>query len=374
MKCLGLAIWVLMGGAMSYAQGAHAPAARTYPDGYPDGQPVQPAMTRLTEHLWVYAGPINVGVVRDGEKALLVDCGDGSVAERLGDLGVKSVDQVLFTHHHRDQACGAYTFAAAGANISVPEAERNLFAGAHWAFERRYGNLSYPSGPSFALVEDLKVDVAYADGQSFRWGAAEIRAISTPGHTGGSMSYEVSLDGKRVIFCGDCIYDEGQVWEVYSLNREYGPFGATVVDKRGRSIRYPIVGWSDHEAFLGARRVLEKSLGKIKEAKPELLVPSHGRVMSDPAKAIDALVARLDLCFDKYLATSHLRWDFAEYYNACTDNTRKDYLPLWKDGKEIRPKANPACVSHRGATSCITTTITVVMDSFHSERHSPRVP
>jgi len=50
---------------------------------------------------------------------------------------------------------------------------------------------------------------------------------------------------------------------------------------------------------------------------------------------------------------SHLRWDFAEYFNACTDNARKDFLPLWKDAKSIRVKANPSCVSHRGATSWV---------------------
>ena len=54
----------------------------------------------------IMTGPINVGIVRDGARALLIDCGDGRVAGVLKQLGVTSIDQILFTHHHRDQACG----------------------------------------------------------------------------------------------------------------------------------------------------------------------------------------------------------------------------------------------------------------------------
>ena len=43
--------------------------------------------------------------------------------------------------------------------------------------------------------------------------------LDTPGHTDGSLSYLVEVDGKRVVFCGDAIYDEGQVWDLYSLQK-----------------------------------------------------------------------------------------------------------------------------------------------------------
>jgi hypothetical protein len=65
--------------------------------------------TQVSEHLSVYHGPINVGLLRDSRsgKALLIDCGDGRVTEEFEKLGVTAVDRVIFTHHHRDQACGA---------------------------------------------------------------------------------------------------------------------------------------------------------------------------------------------------------------------------------------------------------------------------
>ena len=327
------------------SQPARAAAAATQAGG--------PALRKITEHLWVYPGPINVGVLRQADRALLIDCGDGSVADRLRTEGVKTIERVLFTHHHRDQCCGAAALVAAGAKVAAPEAERRFFAAAAGTFDRRYVNLWYENGPAFASTENIRVDAGYRDGQTFTWGPAAIRAMATPGHTSGSMSYEVSVDGKKVIFCGDCIYDGGQIWDLYSLNREYGPFGASVTGSSGASIKYPTVGWSDYEAFLGAKRILQESLGRIKDARPDLLVPSHGRIMQDPARAIATLASRLDVCMDNYLAVSHLRWDFAEYYNACTDNARKDFLPLWRGGKSIRVRPNPACVSHRGATSWV---------------------
>ncbi|NQT39016.1 MAG: MBL fold metallo-hydrolase, partial [Planctomycetes bacterium] len=80
--------------------------------------------TRLTEHLSVFHGPINIGVLRHADRALLIDCGDGRVADALKKTGVTAVERILFTHHHRDQACGAGRLIAAGTQIGVPNAER----------------------------------------------------------------------------------------------------------------------------------------------------------------------------------------------------------------------------------------------------------
>ena len=81
----------------------------------------------LSEHLAVYEGPINVGVLHRDNAALLFDCGDGTVAEALPALGVTKVERILFTHHHRDQACGASRLLKSGVELAVPEAERAWF-------------------------------------------------------------------------------------------------------------------------------------------------------------------------------------------------------------------------------------------------------
>src|SRR4051795_796913 len=76
----------------------------------------------------------NVYVLRSGREATLVDFGSGAVLDRLGELGVDRVTDVLVTHHHRDQVQGLRRAAEAGIRIWVPPVEQELIAGAdrHW--------------------------------------------------------------------------------------------------------------------------------------------------------------------------------------------------------------------------------------------------
>jgi len=281
-------------------------------------------LTKLSEHLYVYRGPINVGIVREGAKAMLIDCGDGRVAGALKRLGVETVERVLFTHHHRDQACGAGLLAAGGARIIAPAAERDHFdkVADYWADPKRRWHLYELRPHHLMLAEPVGVDATVAGGQTLEWGAARLRVLDTPGHTDGSVSYVVDVDGRRVAFCGDAIYDTGRLWEIHSLQK------GTVT--------------TDYHGFLGAREQLAGSLGRIKAARPATLVPSHGHVMNDPAKAIDTLVERLAACYDKYVAISALRWYFPKLFAAYAG--RADHMPVGKG------KPAPPCLKHFGTT------------------------
>lgn len=283
-----------------------------------------PKVTQLAGHLLVYHGPINVGIVRDGSKALLIDCGDESVAAALESQGIRTVEQVVFTHHHRDQACGAHLLAAAGARIVVPAAERDLFdkVGDYWSNPKNRWHIYNQHPHHLMLAEPIRVDAVLAPGQTFDWGPATITVLQTPGHTDGSVSYAVEVDGKRFIFSGDAIYDAGQVWEIYSLQK------GTVT--------------SDYHGFLGARPQLVESLGRIKAAQPDALIPSHGRIMTDPSKAIDGLVERLAECYDKYVAISALRHYFPKMFAEYAG--RPDHMAI-RPGKPV-----PACLRHIGTT------------------------
>src|SRR5574340_595079 len=312
---------LVLGQGLSRAKAAQAgadPAGQTLADAK------TPQVTRLSEHLAVYCGPIHVGILHDGPRALLVDCGDGSVAGALSDLGGTTVEQVLFTPHHRDQACGAHALAAAGARIGVPAAERGHFdsVSAYWKNHASRWHIYNQHPHHLMLAEPVRVDEGLSDGHELAWGPAKIRVLGTPGHTDGSLSYCVEVDGHRTVFCGDAIYDEGRVWEIHSLQKG--------------------IETSDYHGFLGARAQLAASLGRIKDARPDRLVPSHGRIMAEPSKAIDTLLARLDLCYDKYVAISALRHYFPKMFTAYAG--RKDHMAIGK-GKPV-----PACLRHFGTT------------------------
>jgi glyoxylase-like metal-dependent hydrolase (beta-lactamase superfamily II) len=287
--------------------------------------PAQPPdLAQLSDHLLVYRGAINVGVVRDGAKALLIDCGDGRVAEALAPAGITTVDQVIFTHHHRDQACGAWSLAAQGARVGAAASERDWFdkVDAYWGNPKnRWHN--YSQHPNrLMLAEPVRVDAAFVPGDTFTWGPATVRVLSTPGHTDGSLSYVVEVDGRRTVFCGDAIAGPGQVWDIHSLQK-----GTQTTDYHG---------------FMGARPQLIESLGRIKAADASALVPSHGCIMTDPPAAIDATVAALDRCYDKYVTISALRHYFPKLFAEYAD--RKDHMPI-RPGKDV-----PACLRHFGTT------------------------
>ena len=160
-----------------------------------------------------------------------------------------------------------------------------------------------------------------------QWGSAKITVIATPGHTDGSISYLVEVDNRRILFSGDVIYDKGQVWDVYSLQKGF--------QRGNRQIE-------DYHGFLGARYDLLESLNRIKSVQPELLVPSHGRIIADPPVAIDLLIERLEECYANYVSISALRHYFPELFEEYAN--RPDQMRICP-GKSL-----PTCLRHFNTT------------------------
>src|SRR5476649_444630 len=77
--------------------------------------------------LYVWTDTCNVYVLKDKDSAILIDLGDGSVLDHLGEIGVRQAEWVLFTHHHREQCQGAPKLEGKGAKVAGPAAEREFF-------------------------------------------------------------------------------------------------------------------------------------------------------------------------------------------------------------------------------------------------------
>ena len=80
--------------------------------------------------------------------------------------------------------------------------------------------------------------------------------LPTPGHTLGSITLLATVDKRRVAFSGDLIFAPGKIVNLYDTQVNYG--GSEGID-------------------LGIF-----SLSRLREQKPELLLPSHGEPMPDP--------------------------------------------------------------------------------------------
>ncbi|MEZ4867373.1 MAG: MBL fold metallo-hydrolase [Caldilineaceae bacterium] len=264
--------------------------------------------TQLSASLFVHHGSCNVGILREGARVLLIDCGNGDLQTSLTALGVTQIDAILFTHHHRDSASGVTELVTATTRIGVPAQERPWFeqVESFWHNPQMRWHLYNIHPHNLMLAASVRVDEVYAEGDTIKWGAATIQVLAAPGHTDGSTGYLVLVDGGRFLFCGDAIYDKGQLWDLYSLQK-----GETTTDYHG---------------FLGDRNRLLQSLDKLVATQPDLLIPTHGNIMENPAYAVASLRQRLDHAYDRYVAISALRHYFPALFADYAG--RPDHMPI----------------------------------------------
>jgi glyoxylase-like metal-dependent hydrolase (beta-lactamase superfamily II) len=228
-----------------------------------------PKLRQLSENLFVAADTCNVYLVRSGNAGLLIDAGSGAVAELLGDVGVEDVEWILHTHHHRDQCWGTPRLVSElGAKVAVPEYERFYFESArqHWNGKRIFDNYS-DSSAFFAPGADIEVDASLEDYEAFRWRDLEFQVIPAQGHTFGSSALIAEIDGRRIGFTGDLMAAGGLVYQLHSLEYDYG-------DMSGLTFTL-------------------QSAHALKRQQLDLILPSHGDPIEDPGGDLDRLEARL---------------------------------------------------------------------------------
>lgn len=278
--------------------------------------------SQLSYHLYVHHGHVNTGILRDGNRALLIDPSGTTLHTTLAELGITDIEQVLFTHHHRDSTTGFPM--PDNVRVGVPAKETAWFSEVEtfWNDPQYRWHLYNYHPHNLMLANAISVTDTYAEGAQIEWGAASVKVLETPGHTDGSVTYLVDVDGERFAFSGDLIYDEGQLWELYSL-------------QKGQQT-------SDYHGFLGARDELTESLEKVHRASPAALIPTHGGVMNNPKKAIDALLQQLAHCYDKYVAISALRHYFPKLFTEFEG--RPGHMPI----REGKPP--PEFLRHFGTT------------------------
>jgi len=235
----------------------------------------------------LFTGSVNSAFFERNGKKLLVDSGEIDFSPGGG-----VVDWVLFTHHHRDQCSSVSRLASTGTKVAVPAREKHFFAEAHlfWDSADNLIDHRYDFRPHlFTMRDSVPVSRAVSGGDVHEWEGLQFKVLDTPGHTDGSVTYLVELGGKRVAFTGDLISGPGQIWEIYSLQKRFPGM-------RG-----------DYWGFGGAVEEVKASLDRVLQHKPDLLVPSHGTVITDPVSAVNQLKQNLDALMENYLTTAAWR-------------------------------------------------------------------
>jgi glyoxylase-like metal-dependent hydrolase (beta-lactamase superfamily II) len=243
--------------------GAAATAQPELPRFSPEGKP-----RKISENLFVLEDTCNVYLIREGSRGLLIDFGSGAILSHLGELGVSSIDWILHTHHHRDQAQGDYIAAAQRIPIAVPVHERHLFEAVEnfWR-NRRIFELYTVRNDFFSLTRNVPVTAVLRDYSTFEWSGYRFFIQPTPGHTPGSIPVLAQVDGRKVAFSGDLMHSPGKVQTLYDLQYYYG----------------------EHEGV----DLSAYSLAELIKLKPGLLCPSHGPDVADPVPGMEQLITKL---------------------------------------------------------------------------------
>jgi glyoxylase-like metal-dependent hydrolase (beta-lactamase superfamily II) len=226
---------------------------------------------KLVPNLYMWTDICNVYVLRDGDKAILIDLGDGSVISHLSEIGVKQVDWVLFTHHHREQCQGYPLLKSVNTKIAAPKAEKSFFEQPA-SFRKMKTSLDDPFtvyGASYVRppVQSIPVDREFSRMDTFTWQGYELSCIETPGNSPGSMSYLLKKEGKWIAFSGDVILDGAKMHNFFDSEWDYG-FGAGF-------------------------RALYNSAALLRDFHPVILLPSHGNIILNPETELKTYIGKL---------------------------------------------------------------------------------
>lgn len=236
-------------------------------------------LVEVDSNLYMWTDVSNVYVLRDGDAALLFDLGDGSVLEHLKDIGVKRIEWVLFTSHHREQSQGYPLLEAWDAKIAVPEEERLLFE-QPFSFRKMKPSLNDTytvHGASYVRppVHPIKVDRAFSRMDTFTWRGHEIRCLDTRGNSPGAMSYFLKKAEGWIVFSGDVMMDGGRMHNWFDTEWDYG--------------------------FASGIYAIHNAATVIKDFNPVLLLPSHGPIVTDGAKQLEEYQIKLRNLAELYL-------------------------------------------------------------------------
>jgi glyoxylase-like metal-dependent hydrolase (beta-lactamase superfamily II) len=230
-----------------------------------------PTLTRLSEHLYQFADTCSVYLLVDGDRGLLIDAGSGAVHDHLPEVGVRQVEWVLHTHHHRDQCWGTPRLRRHGVRVAVPEYERHLFDQAElfWQTRRTFDNYN-DRNTFFTVAENIPVNAVLEDYETFTWRGYSFQVLPAKGHTLGSSTLIAVIDGRRIAFTGDLLAAGGKLYQLHATEYTYG-------------------------SMEGVLFTLQ-SIQALRKRQVDLCLPSHGGPITDVPGDIDRLQRRLMEC------------------------------------------------------------------------------
>jgi glyoxylase-like metal-dependent hydrolase (beta-lactamase superfamily II) len=155
---------------------------------------------------------------------------------------------------------------------AAPEGEQGLFE-RPTNYRRMRVRLNDPftiHGASYVRppVQPIVLDKALKPGETFTWRKYEITCLATPGNSPAAMTYVAELNGRRLAFSGDVMLDGATMHTWYDTEWDYG--------------------------FAAGIRALRKTVATLIDAKHDVMLPSHGPAIRDPAAQLKQYAQKLE--------------------------------------------------------------------------------
>jgi glyoxylase-like metal-dependent hydrolase (beta-lactamase superfamily II) len=274
-----------------------------------DGPPIEmaPGLYQLTIPMPFKLNHVHAYLLEADEGFILIDTGVNTpeafagLSRKLDDLGLdfSAITQIVITHFHSDHCGQAARIRELGkAQIVMGDTERTTQEGvkAHAHDEREEQFLRHGLPPQQAtryaqvlpylksLTIPFEVDRRIVQGQTLLAKQRQLEAFITPGHTPGHVC--LFLRDERIMFSGDHILQK--ITPNISYHSYSGP------DPLGDYLN---------------------SLRSTLSLETNLLLPSHGPLVEDPAARIHELLEhhdhRLQACLDATGATPTTAYDIS---------------------------------------------------------------
>jgi glyoxylase-like metal-dependent hydrolase (beta-lactamase superfamily II) len=255
-----------------------------------------PSFVEVSPNIFQWTDTCNVYVLRDGDAALLVDLGDGSVLDHLAEIGVRTVEWVLFTHHHREQCQGGASLKGTGAKVAASAVEKPLFENPA-SFRKMRPTLTdaftvYGASYVRPQVEPIAVDHGFEKMDDFAWRGREFWVVETQGNSPGHTAYLLRVGQRWLAFGGDLMVAGAKMHTWFDTEWDYG--------------------------FAKGLFEIGKSAAQIAGYDP-ILLPSHGPVVRDGKTQLTEYVTKL-----RHLADLYVRgYDIQRFDNCDQDNVSK---------------------------------------------------
>ncbi|KKI90566.1 metallo-beta-lactamase [Bacillus sp. SA1-12] len=214
--------------------------------------------------------PVNCYMIEEKDELTLVDTalpnsykGIIETAQKIG----KPLTRIILTHAHGDHigSLDKLKEILPDAMVYISKRDERLLRGDR-SLDVNENKTPIKGGVPKPEMVKTQPDVLLLDGDRI----GSLRAISTPGHTPGSMSF---VDERtNALIAGDAFQTRGGM-AVSGHVQVLFPFPAMAT-------------WNKKEAL--------KSAKKLKNQKPSLLAVGHGKMIKQPASTIECAILKLE--------------------------------------------------------------------------------